>query len=62
MTSAPDAARIMIEGIEKDRLHVYVGKDSRLMSVAVKIAPRRAIRFVERQMAKHVGAMVPGGA
>lgn len=57
MTSAPDAARRMIEGIEKDRLHVYVGRDSRLMSIAVRIAPRPAIRFVKKQMAKHLDAM-----
>ena len=30
-----DAARIMIEGIEKDKLHIYVGKDARFMNLAI---------------------------
>lgn len=50
MTPADRAARIMIEGIEKDRLHIYVGRDARMMSIAVKVAPRRAIGLVQRRM------------
>ncbi len=50
MTSAQDAARIMIDGIERDRLHIYVGKDARLMSLAIRLAPRRAIGIVQKQM------------
>lgn len=57
MTSAPDAARIMLDGIEKDRLHVHVGKDARAMSLLIKIAPRPAIRFVKRQMEKQLGSV-----
>jgi NAD(P)-dependent dehydrogenase (short-subunit alcohol dehydrogenase family) len=53
MTSADKAARIMLDGIEKDRLHIHVGPDARLMGLAIKVAPRAAIRFVQRQMAKH---------
>jgi NAD(P)-dependent dehydrogenase (short-subunit alcohol dehydrogenase family) len=52
MTPADRAARIMLDGIERDRLHIYVGPDARLMSLAIKLAPRRAIRFVKDQMAK----------
>lgn len=52
MTTAQDAARIMLDGIERDRLHIYVGNDARVMSIAIKIAPKLAIRFVQRQMAK----------
>lgn len=55
MTSADKAARIMVDGIEKDRLHIYVGLDARLMSLAIKVAPRVAIRFVQQQMAKRLG-------
>jgi hypothetical protein len=54
MTSASKAAQIMVRGIEKDRLHIYVGPDARLMSVAIKVAPRRAIRFVKKQMSKRI--------
>lgn len=57
MTSAPDAARIMVTGIEKDRLHVHVGKDAKAMSLLIKIAPRPAIRFVKRQMEKQLGSV-----
>jgi NAD(P)-dependent dehydrogenase (short-subunit alcohol dehydrogenase family) len=60
MTSADKAASIMIAGIEKDRLHIYVGPDAKAMSLAIKIAPRPAIRFVQRQMAKR-GIGVPAG-
>jgi short-subunit dehydrogenase len=56
MTSASAAARTMIEGIEKDRLHVFVGTDAKVMNLAIKIAPRTAIRFVQRQMSKRLGA------
>ena len=54
--SAAKAASIMIRGIEKDRLHIYVGPDSRLMSLAIKVAPRPAIRFVQKQMSKRLPA------
>jgi len=54
LTTPEKAARIMLDGIEKDRLHIYVGLDARLMSVAIKIAPRPAIKLVRRAMAKHL--------
>ena len=54
MTTPAKAARIMLDGIEKDRLHIYVGLDARLMSVAIKIAPRPAIKLVRKAMAKHL--------
>lgn len=54
--SPAKAASIMIRGIEKNRLHIYVGPDSRLMSVAIKVAPRPAIRFVQKQMSKRLPA------
>ena len=52
MTQPDRAAQIMVDGIEKNRLHIYVGLDARLMSIAIKVAPRPAIRFVQKQMAK----------
>jgi NAD(P)-dependent dehydrogenase (short-subunit alcohol dehydrogenase family) len=54
VTPADKAARIMVDGIEKGRLHVYVGPDARLMSLAIRVAPRPAIRFVKQQMAKRM--------
>jgi len=52
MTAPDRAARIMVDGIEKDRLHIYVGADAKLMSIAIKVMPKAAIRFVKKQMAK----------
>lgn len=49
-TSAPDAARIMIDGIEADKLHIYVGRDSQMMNAAVRVAPRRATHLIQKQM------------
>lgn len=56
ITPADKAARIIIEGLEKDKLHIYVGPDAKLMSVAIKVAPRAAIRFVQKQMSKRISA------
>lgn len=50
MTTAPRAAAIMLDGIERNRLHIYVGKDARLMNLAIRIAPKRAIGFIQKQM------------
>lgn len=50
MTSPSDAARIMLDGIERNRYHIYVGQDARLMSLAIKVAPRLATQFVQRRM------------
>jgi NAD(P)-dependent dehydrogenase (short-subunit alcohol dehydrogenase family) len=47
---APEAARIIIDGIEKDRLHIYVGRDSQLMGAAVRIAPKQATHLISKQM------------
>ncbi len=39
-TPADKAARIMLHGIERNRLHVYVGRDAQLMSLARSGSPR----------------------
>lgn len=49
-TSPQQAARIIVAGVERDRLHIFVGKDSRVMNLAIKVAPRQATRFVQKQM------------
>jgi short-subunit dehydrogenase len=51
MPPAKAASRI-IAGIEKGKLHVHVGADSKMMSLAVKIAPRTSIKLVRKQMRK----------
>jgi NAD(P)-dependent dehydrogenase (short-subunit alcohol dehydrogenase family) len=50
LTSAEDAARIIVDGIASDRFHVFVGRDSRLMNLASRIAPRRATHLIQRRM------------
>jgi NAD(P)-dependent dehydrogenase (short-subunit alcohol dehydrogenase family) len=54
ITPADKAARTIVAGIEKDKLHVFVGNDARVMNLAIKLAPRTAIRFVQKQMSKRL--------
>lgn len=54
MTSPADAARIMLDGIERNRLHVHVGRDAQVMSLLIKVMPRTAIKFVKKAMAKQL--------
>jgi short-subunit dehydrogenase len=49
-TPADKAARIIVSGIEKDRLHILVGKDAHVMDVAIKLAPKQATKLVQKQM------------
>ena len=55
-TSAPDAARTIVDGIESDRLHIFVGRDSRMMNVASRVAPKQATHLIQKQMKK----LMPG--
>ena len=61
MTTPEDAARIMLDGIESNKLHIYVGKDARLMSFAIRVAPRRAIVMVQKHMKKLSPTDIPVG-
>jgi short-subunit dehydrogenase len=49
-TSAEDAARIIVDGIEADRLHILVGRDARFLNMANRLAPRRSTHLITRQM------------
>ena len=49
-TSPEEAARIILDGIESDDLHIYVGRDSRTMNLFTRVAPRRATHLIYRQM------------
>lgn len=49
-TSPEDAAKIIIDGIEKDRLHIYVGKDSRILNLMSRAAPKQSTHLIQRQM------------
>jgi NAD(P)-dependent dehydrogenase (short-subunit alcohol dehydrogenase family) len=49
-TSPEDAARVILDGIESDALHIHVGRDSKMMSLMTRVAPRRANHFISRRM------------
>lgn len=49
-TSPEEAARIIVDGIEDDQLHVYVGRDSLMMGVLNRMAPKQATHLIQRQM------------
>lgn len=49
---APEAARIILEGIEANRLHVLVGKDANMLWKLWRLMPTRSIRFIQKQMSQ----------
>lgn len=49
-TSPDEAARIILDGIEKDDLHIYVGRDARMMNLFNRAAPKRSTHLIYRQM------------
>lgn len=49
-TSPEDAARIILDGIEDDDLHIFVGRDARLMNLANRLAPRRSTHLITSRM------------
>lgn len=52
LLSPEEAARITVDGLERDRLHIYLGPVARITSLAIRVAPRRAIALVRKQMDK----------
>lgn len=49
-TSPQKAATIILDGIEDDRLHIYVGRDSRMMGLLNRAAPKRSTHLIYRKM------------
>lgn len=49
-TSAEDAARIIVEGIEKNKYHIMVGSDAKMMDRLRRLAPERAADMIFSQM------------
>jgi short-subunit dehydrogenase len=54
-TSPEEAARIIVDGIEDDQLHIYVGRDARLMNLANRVSPKRSTHLIYRQMKDLLG-------
>lgn len=50
MTTASDAAKTIILGIEKNKFQIFIGSDSKLMNLLYKINPKFATNFIAKQM------------
>jgi hypothetical protein len=50
MTSAPDAGRIMIDGIEAGKPRVFVGQDAAIMDKLVRFMPVKSGQIIYNQM------------
>lgn len=50
MISADEAAKIIVAGIEKNKLRIYTGKDSRSMQLLYRIAPTYATNLIAKKM------------
>lgn len=50
MTSAEDAAAIIIDGMERDQFQVYVGRDAKMMNLFYRLSPKRATQFMYGRM------------
>jgi short-subunit dehydrogenase len=50
VTPADKAARIILDGMERDAYRVMVGGDVKLMDRLYRLNPRRAAGFIARQM------------
>jgi hypothetical protein len=54
-TSPADAARQIIEGVEKGRFRVVIGGDARFMDRFARLSPRRATILIANQMKALLG-------
>ena len=50
MTQPDKAAQIILDGIERDKFQVYVGRDANMMNLLYRLSPRRATKFMYNQM------------
>ncbi len=50
MLSPDKAAKIIVDGIEKNKPHIFTGKDSRLMHRLYRLNPVFATKFITKQM------------
>jgi short-subunit dehydrogenase len=51
MLPADVAAKVILGGVEKNKLHIYVGNDSKLMNFLYRLNPKFATDFIAKQMA-----------
>lgn len=55
MLTASKAAELIIEGMEKNKVHIYVGKDSSFLNFLYRLNPGYAIRMITKQMKSLLG-------
>ena len=49
-TSAEDAATTIVDGVEKNKLHILVGRDAQAMYAMNRAAPKRSIHMIQSRM------------
>src|SRR5690606_32581332 len=55
VTSPEAAAGIIIDGIEKNRLYIFVGNDSKTMNLFTRMAPKKATNMIQKKMKSLLG-------
>lgn len=50
MLSAPEAAELIIKGIEKEKFRTVVGKDSKAMDFLYRLNPKKAVDMITKKM------------
>lgn len=50
MLPAPEAAKQIIQGIEKNKFKLYVGKDAKFMNFLYTMNSKKAIKFIKEKM------------
>jgi short-subunit dehydrogenase len=50
MLSASEAAKIIVNGMEKDKLQIFTGKDSKMMNALYRLSPKFATDLIAKQM------------
>jgi len=55
MTEAPVAGRIIVDGVESNAYHVFVGNDAKMMDRLIRLMPERAAALIYKQMASLLG-------
>jgi short-subunit dehydrogenase len=50
MVTAEDAAKQILDGIEKEKFRVMIGKDSKIMDFLYRLNPKRAVGMITKQM------------
>jgi short-subunit dehydrogenase len=50
MTLPADAARMILDGVEKNKYHVFAGSDAKMMDFLTRVAPKGASNFIYSRM------------